>query len=99
MRVRMVESKIDAEGVADVEAAVEKLRLALDAAQPEGIRYASFFLPDGETFVKLVQVEDGLDNPLQDLEEYQELLEVVEDSRAHPPSVQSWSIVGSYRLF
>jgi len=30
---------------------------AINAAQPEGIRYASLLLDGGETFVALVQVE------------------------------------------
>jgi hypothetical protein len=99
MSVLMVQSKINAEGVAEVEAAVKKMLVALDAAQPEGIRYASCLLPDGETFVALLQVDEGVDNPLPSLPEYQKLLEVVEGVRAAPPSVQSWTVTGSYRLF
>ena len=63
MSVIMVQSKFTAEGVADVEAAVTKVIVALDAAQAEGIRYASLLLPDGETLVALLQVDDGLNNP------------------------------------
>lgn len=99
MEVLMVQSKIKAESVTDVEAAVNKVLVALDAAQPEGLRYASFLAPDGETFVALLQVADGVENPLPGLPEYQQLLEVVEGSRAAPPIVQSSTVIGSYRLF
>ena len=63
MEVLMVQSKIKAEGVADVQAAVKKVLVALDAAQPEGLRYASCLVPDGETFVAHLQIDDGVEKP------------------------------------
>jgi hypothetical protein len=99
MSVRMIQSKIKPEGVADVEAAIDKVVVALDAAQPDGIRYASCLQPDGETFVALLQVDDGVENPLFELPEYKTLLEVVEGLRAEPPVVEAWTVTGSYRLF
>jgi hypothetical protein len=98
MSTLMIQSKIQAESAADVEAAVKKMLVALGAAQPEGIRYASSLLPDGQTFIALLDLEDGVDNPLTGLPEYQELLELVEGARAEPPIVQSWTVIGSYRL-
>jgi hypothetical protein len=95
----MVRSKIKAESVTSVQAGIEKMLVALDAAQPEGLRYAAFLAPDGETFVALRQVDDGVENPLPDLPEYKELLEIVEGSRVAPPVVEMWTVVGSYRLF
>jgi hypothetical protein len=99
MSVLMVQSKIKPEGVADVQAAVENVIVALDAAQPDGIRHASLLQPDGETFVALLEVDDGVENPLQGLPAYQELLEIVEGVRAEPPIVEHWTVGGSYRLF
>jgi hypothetical protein len=99
MSVQMVHSKIKAESVADVQAATRKMYAAINAAQPEGIRYASCLLPDGETFVALVQVDDGVDNPLPGVPEFRELLELVEGSRAEPPNAQPLTVIGSYRLF
>lgn len=99
MSVLMVQSKIKAESVADVQAAVKKVLAALDVARPAGIRYASCLLPDGETFVALLQVDNGVENPLPGLPEYRKLLEVVEGWRAEPPIVQSWTVIGSYPSF
>jgi hypothetical protein len=99
MEVVMVQSKIKAEGVAEVQAAVEKVLVALDAAEREGLRYASLLLPDGETFVALRQLDEGVENPLEDLPEYKEMLEIADGFRAAPPVVQMWTITGSYRLF
>jgi hypothetical protein len=99
MSVLMVQSKFKAESIADLQAAVNKLIVALDAAQPEGVRYACLLQPDGETLVVLLQIDDGVENPLPGLTEYQELLRIADGSRAEPPVVQQWEVTGSYRLF
>lgn len=99
MSVQMAQAKINAESVTDVQAATKKMFAALNAAQPDGIRYASLLLADGETFVALVQVDDGVENPIPGLPEFQELQELVEASRAEPPNVQPLTVTGSYRLF
>ena len=95
----MVESKIKAESVGDVQAAVDRMLASLESAQPERIRYASLLKDDGETFVALVQLDDGVENPLPELPEYKELLAIVEGSRAEAPNVERWNPIGSYRMF
>lgn len=99
MSVQMVEAKIRTESVADVQAAARKMFAAVNTARPEGIRYASCLLPDGETFVALLQIDNGLENPLPGLPEWREFFERVEASRAEPAHVQQLTLVGSYRLF
>jgi hypothetical protein len=99
MSVLMAQAKINAESVTDVQAATKKMFAAINAAQPEGIRYASVLLPDGKTFVALLQVDDGAENPIPALPEFRALQERVESSRAEPPSVQTLKVIGSYRLF
>ena len=99
MSVLMAQAKIKAESVADVQAATKKTFAAINAAQPEGIRYASVLLPDGESFVALLQVDDGVENPIPGFPEFRELQERVEGSRVEPASVQPLAVIGSYRLF
>jgi hypothetical protein len=99
MSVQMVHAKIKAESVTDVQAAAKKMFAAIDAAQPEGIRYASCLLPDGETFVAVLQVRRRVENPLPGFPEFREFLEGVEASRAEPANVQPLTVIGSYRLF
>ena len=99
MSVQMAQAKIKAESVADVRAATNKMFAAINAARPEGIRYASLLLADGETFVAVVQVDDGVENAIPGFPEFRELQEIVDSSRAEPTSVQSSTVVGSYRLF
>ena len=99
MSVQMAQAKIKAESVTDVQAAAKKMFAALDAARPEGIRYAWCLLPDGETFAAFVQIDDGVENPLPALLEFQELQEGIKGSLAEPPNSQPLRVVGSYRLF
>ena len=99
MSVQMVEAKIKAEGVPDVQAAANKLFAAINAAQPEGIRYAWCLHSDGETWVVLVQVDDGVENPIPGLPEYRELQEGLKGWLAEPPNRQPLTVIGSYRLF
>ena len=87
MSVQMAQAKIKAESVTDVQAAAKKMFAALDAAQPEGIRYAWCLLPDNETFAAVVQIDDGAENPLPGLPEFQELQEGIEGSLAAPPTL------------
>ena len=81
MHFRWVEIlfKINRESVTDVRAAATKVFAALDAAQPEGIRYASTLLADGETFVALLQLDDGVENPLPAFPEFQEFMTGVDE--------------------
>ena len=99
MQVLTVESKIKPDGVADVQAAVDRMLVALEAAQPEGLRYAALIRPDDETIVALRQLDDAAVNPLEDLPEYKHILEIIEPLRAAPPVVEMWTVNGSYRMF
>jgi hypothetical protein len=99
MSVQMASAKIKPEGVTDVQAATKKMFAAINAAQPEGLRYASLLLADGVTFVAIVQLDDGMENPVPGFPEFRALQEVVERSRAEPNNVQTLTVIGSYRLF
>jgi hypothetical protein len=99
MSVYMAQARIKADRVADLRPAAEKLFAAIDAARPDGIRYAWFVLPDGETFVALVQVDDGVENPIPALPEYRGLQAQMEAWLAGEPSSHELSTIGSYRMF
>src|ERR1700754_3370895 len=99
MSVHLAQAKIKTEHVADVQMAADKLFAAIDAAQPEGIRYAWTALPDGETFLVFVQVDDGVENTILSLPEYQEFQEQGREWIAEAPGAQELTVVGSYRFF
>jgi hypothetical protein len=54
---------------------------------PPSCRISPAPLPDGETFVALRQLDEGVENPLEDLPEYKEMLEIADGFRAAPPVV------------
>lgn len=99
MNVLMVHSKVKAEHVAEVEAAAKRMFAALQQAQPQGIRYTSCRLPDGVTYVALLEIDDGVDNPLPTLPEFRAFQEGLKQWVAEPPTSEPLTVIGSYRFF
>jgi hypothetical protein len=99
MKVLMVRSKVKEESVAEVEAAIRELFSAIERARPAGVRYASSRLEDGVTFVALLGLDEGVDNPLRALPEFVKFQEDLKQWIAEPPTPEQLSVVGSYRLF
>jgi hypothetical protein len=100
MSVLMVTARVNADNVKDVEAAAQRMFAALHKEQPPGVRYASCKLPDGVTFVALLELEqDGGTNPLFAIPEFVEFQEGLKGWMAEPPSPSRMDVVGSYRLF
>ena len=71
MSVLTVRGKLKEEHVADAEAAVKRMFAAIERERL-GIRYASVKLEDGVTFLAVLEIEDGVENPLPALPEAQE---------------------------
>ena len=99
MNVLTVRAKLKEEHVADAEAAVKRMFAAIERERLEGIRYASVKLADGVTFLALLEIEDGVDNPLPGLPEAQEFYASLPDWYAESPEVGPGTVVGSYRFF
>jgi hypothetical protein len=99
MNVLMIRAKVGEESVPEVEAGVEKMFAAIDAAQPK-VRYASCKLPDGVTYLVLLQLEEvTTDNPLAALPEFREFQENLKSWIVEPPTPEQLEVVGTYRLF
>ena len=99
MSVTMIRAKVKAERVADVEAAATTMFSAIEQAQPEGVSYASCRLADSATFVILLQLEEGIENPLAAVPEFREFQANLKDWIAEPPTTEQLTVVGSYNLF
>ena len=99
MSVLTVRAKLKEEHVAEAEAAVKRMFAAIEREGLEGIRYASIRLQDGVTFLALLEVEDGVENPLPGLPEAQEFYARLPEWYAEPPEVGPGTPIGSYRLF
>jgi hypothetical protein len=99
MKVQMVRAKVKATAVPEIEAAGKRLFAALERAQPQGIRYTTCRLPDGMTYVNLIAIDDGVDNPLLALPEARAFQEGLKNWLAEPPTSEPLTVFGSYRLF
>jgi quinol monooxygenase YgiN len=99
MNVMMIQAKLKAESVSDVEAAADKMFAAVKAAQPGGVKYASLRLADGVSAVALLALDDPEDNQLQAIPEFREFQEQLPEWLAEPPIVEPLTLVGSYELF
>jgi hypothetical protein len=99
MNVLMVRSKVKAAHVAEVDAAAKRMFAAIQQAQPQGIRYTSCRLSDGVTYVALLEIDDGVDNPLPALPEFRAFQEGLRQWIAEPPTSEQLTVVGSYRFF
>ena len=70
----------------------------LDERAPGGLRYATFRLEDGLSFVHLAQVE-GEENPLQQLTAFRAFTAGIGERTEEPPLTSALREIGSYRLF
>lgn len=69
----------------------------LHARGPSGIRYDSYRLSDGLTFLHLATIDDPEENPLTTLPAFQAFVRELKDRCFEPPVVTDLSPVGSYR--
>ncbi len=68
----------------------------LATTQPDGMRYASYRLDDGVSFVHIA-VFDGDDNPLERVAAFREFASGVQQRCAEGPVASGASAIGSYR--
>ena len=68
----------------------------LHARTPAGLRYASYRLPDGVTFVHLATVETPDANPLTALPSFKAFQQGHKERCVEPPVVTDVTVVGSY---
>jgi hypothetical protein len=99
MSVFTVRATLKEEHVEEAVAAVKRMFAAIEREGLEGIRYASIQLEDGATFLALLEVEDGVENPLLALPEAKEFYERLPGLYVEPPEVGPGTVIGSYRLF
>jgi hypothetical protein len=100
MKRVMVRYTVKADQVAENERFIGRVFDQLEREKPAGLRYASFKLDDGVSFVHFASHEtpDG-SNPLGDLAAFREFTASVKDRCVSPPIVAQLKEVGSYGFF
>ena len=95
MRRVMVRYKVKPEQVARNEELVRSVYKELHRLEPDGLRYATFKLPDGVTFIHLADT-GGAGNPLTELAAFKAFQAGVRERCDEPPVVSELSDVGSF---
>jgi len=96
MTVLMVRSTVKPEFVEELEEALKKMFTAIESARPEGVRYASYRLPDGVTYVAQLELADGVENPLPAIAEFRDFQAGLKTWLAGPPSAEQFEVRGAY---
>jgi hypothetical protein len=99
MSVTMVRQKVKDGSVEAAGAAARDLFATLDRVRPEGLRYASTRVVDSSTFVALIELADGIEDPRPAIPEFQRFLEQLKGLVDGPPVIEHLDVVGSYNLF
>lgn len=100
METTIVRYKVRADRAEENREYVRKIFSQLNEDKPQGLRYVSFNLDDGLSFVHVAVVEtaDGR-NPLPDTAAFQEFLSGIKERCDEAPVATKADIIGSYRLF
>jgi hypothetical protein len=100
MRQIMVRYRVKPECVAENEALVRAVYDELALARPDGLRYVTFKLDDGVSFVHIAETEgDGGASPLTQIAAFARFQEGIAERCDEQPVVTSLSEIGSFRLF
>jgi hypothetical protein len=100
METTVVRYKVKADRADENRQYIKKVFAQLDEDKPDGLRYVSFNLDGGLSFVHIAVVEtaDGK-NPLPGTSAFQDFVSDIKDRCDEPPVATKADIVGSYRLF
>ena len=100
MKRVMVRYRVRADQAADNERYIQAVFAELEREKPAGLRYASFKLPDGVSFVHIASVEttDG-SHPLTALASFKEFTARIKERCEEQPVTVELHEVGAYRLF
>jgi hypothetical protein len=97
MRRVIVRYRVKADRADENESLVRAVYRELEETKPEGLRYMTFKLDDGVSFMHIAESE-GADNPLTQVAAFQEFQREIADRCDEQPVVTEMTEVGSYRF-
>ena len=100
MKQTMVRYKVKPDRVEENEELVRAVYDEIHRTEPAGLRYATFKLADGVSFVHLVSIENGhsRQGPLSKVEAFKRFLEDIDDRTDEGPVSTDLSEIGSFRF-
>jgi len=93
----MVRYRVKPDRADENERLVRAVYEELHETNPSGLRYATFRLKDGVTFVHLAETE-GANSPLSDVAAFKEFQREIEERTDESPVVTQVEEIGSYRF-
>jgi hypothetical protein len=100
MKRVLVRYKLKPDRVAENEQLVRAVYDELHRTEPAGLRYATFRLEDGVSFVHLVSIEtEDEHSPLVDVQAFKEFSKEVDNRSEEAPVPTELHEIGSYRFF
>ncbi|GAA4435356.1 hypothetical protein [Phytohabitans houttuyneae] len=97
MPVLMIHYQVADEGIAEVVEAVEAAFEAVAEKGPAGIRYAYYRVAGGNEFVALLDLDEGVENPLFGIPAAGDLqATVAKRALGEPPTPRPLEVIGSY---
>jgi hypothetical protein len=84
--------------VAEVEKGVERVFTAVDAAGPQGMRYLATRVGAGPEFLLMLQLAEGVSNPLPGIPEAAAFQQNLPTWACHAPSPEPLTVLGDYRM-
>jgi hypothetical protein len=97
MVTKVIRYKTKPEQSDENERLVRNVFTELTATAPEGLRYATFRLDDGVSFVHVAMIEG--DNPLMASGAFAAFQAAIGDRCEEGPAAADATVVGSYRMF
>lgn len=100
MKTTVVRYKVKSGRAEENIAYINKVFEQLRRESPGGLRYYSFQLDDGLSFLHIAGVEDSLNaNPLTTLSAFNEFVSNIAERCEEPPRAVSASLIGAYETF
>ena len=97
MAVTIVRYRTRPERADENQALIERVFTELRATAPAGLRYASFRLADGESFVHVADVDPVAGgNPLTETPAFAEFVREIADRCVEGPDASAATLVGEY---
>ena len=100
MKTTVVRYKLKSGRAEENIAYIKKVFEQLRRESPDGLRYCSFQLDDGLSFLHIAQVDDSLEaNPLTAVSAFKDFVSNIAERCEEPPRPVSASLMGAYKTF
>ncbi len=99
MSTVLIRANVKPAHISDVEEAVANVFAQLDAVKPAGVRYLSYRLPQEGSYLILLELQDGTENPLPQIAAFREFQTKLSAWLSEPSAPQPLVPIGEYRAF